>query len=108
MADYPSIAYTDQSRASIEDGRIVERTDAGTARARDLWGGTKRTWRLEHVVDTTDLGTLTDHHAAHLDASFSFTDHDSTTWTVIYGEAGIDIEYLGGGMHRVSIELAEV
>lgn len=108
MADYPSITYTTDSSVEDMDGRLVERMDNGDLRAREMWGAVKAQWRLTHVVDTTDAATLRAHHAAHLDATFSFTDLDTGgTHTVAYLRPPRRA-YLGGDMVRVTVELGEV
>lgn len=86
MADYPSLGYTVSATKQHAAGRIVERTDGGAVRVRAMYAATKRRWDIEHYCTPAEAETIYDHFAAHLDATFSFTDQATdTAHTVIYG-----------------------
>lgn len=107
MADYPSIDYTIQSDVLAQGGHATERTDGGALKSRSLWSAVKRQWNLEHVVNSTDAAAILAHHAAHLSATFGFTDAgDSTAYTVAYADDP-RVSYLGGDMRRIRVTLEE-
>lgn len=109
MADYPALDQHITTRRRYQYGTRVDRMSNGMARARRFWSTAKSTWEVHHVgLSAAQAQQVLDHQVNWDGNPFSFVSaDDGLSYSVIYGEGGIQREPHGANRVTLIVHLEE-
>jgi hypothetical protein len=107
MADFPTgLRHTANSRRTTDAGLSVDYAADGVIRSRTLYTAPRWMFRLELLVDQTELASVYSHFTANLGSAFAYTwPQDDSTYSVQYSSYPSDIPQGDGTWSFMTVEI---
>lgn len=110
MATYPTFDQLATSTEEFVDDLVLDRATNGSVKARAFYSARKRSWKVRHLLNATDLGTLLTFYDTYRLAANSFTWHrDDTAYTFLFdGPPQYEIARAGSNrLYSVTVEMVQ-